>query len=380
MDQEETAALTIVDGNIELKDQLRDYRFRGEELTCMNFLEFMLETYEDSKDSKDEDAGSSNIPVDNNLGSRGPGRPRNTRIPYQEEAGKGKRCRIKRSQGHETLPRIVGKWFCRSDNELERDLFKGSMLMLLKPWRKLNELKIPTESFEDAYKTFISQANEKTHRVVANVQYYYECSDGAKAERKKTSSQDDQTEPDDTNKGNIDIEIDDTEEIEDIYEAATVELREITEEDIERAQIMKTQARDRLYGESAVALGYDLGFFKESDESTKPINTARKMQDDEGEKIRMWEAQLKATTREQINRYGVADITEELTEPRQTTNLVEPAVTTFEDMPARGEQTSAGRDAESSTERLELARLNEDQRRAHDIVEERLKEHMTSES
>jgi len=175
----------------------------------MNFLEFMLETYEDSKDRKDEDVGTSDIPVDNVLESRGPGRPRNIRIPYQEEAGKGKRCRIRRSQGHETLPRIVGKWFCRSDNEFERNLFRGSMLMLLKPWRKLNELKNPTETFEDAYDTFISQANEKTRRVVANIQYYYECSDEAKAERKK-SSQTDHTGPDDINEGNIDIEVDES--------------------------------------------------------------------------------------------------------------------------------------------------------------------------
>ena len=56
--------LTVTEGTIELKDQLRDYKFRGEDLTSMNFLEFMLETYEDSKDNKDEDIGSSNVTVD----------------------------------------------------------------------------------------------------------------------------------------------------------------------------------------------------------------------------------------------------------------------------------------------------------------------------
>ena len=38
------------------------------------------------------------------------------------------------------------------------------------------------ESFEDAYNNFILQADQKTLRVIANIQYFYECSDGAKAE------------------------------------------------------------------------------------------------------------------------------------------------------------------------------------------------------
>ena len=380
VNQEEMATLTVIDGTIELKDQLKDYKFRGEELTCMSLLEFMLETYEDSKDTKKEDIGSSDLPDNELPRSRGPGRPLSTRIPYQDEAGKGKRCRIKRSHGHETLPRIVGKWFCRSDNESEQDLFRGSMLMLLKPWRNLTELKNPTETFEDAYNTFISQANEKSRRVVANVQYYYECLDGAKAERRKTSPRTDQTWPDDINKGNIDIEVDDEEEIEDIYEAVTSEPKAITDDDIERARIMKTLARDRLYAESAVALGYDFGIFDEPDGSTKFTIAARKMQDDEGDRIRTWEAQLRATTREQINKFGVTDITGELNKPRLSMNLVKPAVATITDMLPREEQMSAGHNAQGHTERVELVRLNEDQRRAHDIVEERLKKHITGPS
>ena len=142
------AMLTVVDGSIKLKDQLRDYKYRGEELADMSFLEFMLDTYEDSKDNKEDEPeiGSVYDPIDGASNSRGPGRPLSTRIPYQDEAGKGKRCRIIWSQGHETLPRFVGKWFCRSDNDHEKDLFRGSMLMLLKPWRTLDKLKDPSET------------------------------------------------------------------------------------------------------------------------------------------------------------------------------------------------------------------------------------------
>jgi len=156
-----------VDGTIELKDQLRDYKFRGEELTTMNFLDFMLDTYEDSKDNKgDESAvGLVNNPAEDAPKSRGPGRPPSACIPYQDEVAKGKHCRIRRSQGHETLSRFIGKLFCRSDNDHDRDLFRGSMLMLLKPWRNLHQLKGPMETFETAFDNFISQADEKAHRV-----------------------------------------------------------------------------------------------------------------------------------------------------------------------------------------------------------------------
>jgi hypothetical protein len=145
----------------------------------MNFFEFMLNTYEDSKESK-HDTGSSENQADGAPKMRG--RPCSTRIPYQDRAGKGKHCRIQRSQDHETLPRFVGKWFCRSDTNNERDLFRASMLMLLKPWRDLNNLKSDMETFENTYDLFYMETNEKCHQVIANVQYYFECSDGAKAE------------------------------------------------------------------------------------------------------------------------------------------------------------------------------------------------------
>ena len=375
--QEETAMLTVVDGTIELKDQLRDYKFRGEELTSMSFLEFMLETYEDSKDHKEDESVIGTLDTENAPRPRGPGRPLSTRIPYQDGAGKGKRCRIKRSQGHETLPKFAGKWFCRSDNDHERDLFRGSMLLLLKPWRDLHELKGATETFENAFDRFISQADEKARRVVANVQYYFECSDGAKAERKKKNAE--QGTPN-NDEANADIDINDGDDIEDMYAAIGSEYEEITEDSIDRARVMRTLARERLYGESAVALGYDFGFFDDAEVNTEYGNTARKMQPAEGGNIRTWAAQLKATTREQINAFATTDAEE------MNVDLFIPPVesmgTGSPDIQLRlqGEQMPTGHLVSVDTERTELARLNEEQRRAHDIIEERLREHITSES
>jgi hypothetical protein len=190
--QKDMALLTLVDGSVELRDQLKDYQYRGEELESMNFLDFMLETYEVAREEKEVQVVIE-ASLDENLHTRPLGRPPSIRIPYQDVGGKGKRCRIIRQAGHETLPRFVGRWFCRSDDDFEKDLFRASILMLLKPWRLLHELKDSMETFENAFEMFMLFADDKCKRVVTNIDYYYECSDGAKVERMKAQTNDTQT-------------------------------------------------------------------------------------------------------------------------------------------------------------------------------------------
>ncbi len=369
--------LTLVDGSVELKDQLKDYKFRGEELGSMNFLEFMLDTYEVARESKEEENRAIKTPLDKILKSRGPGRPPSTRIPYQDGAGKGKSCQIIWQQGHETLPRFVGKWFCRSDNDSERDLFRASMLMLLKPWRKLHELKSTTETFENAFENFMSQMNERCKRVVENVQYYYCCSDGVKAERVKarTSTQVDLAEPPNFSRGDLD----DIDMEGEVREGQATMMEKIMNDDIERALLMRMHAREQLYGESAVALEYDIGFFNEDDIGITYENTARKVQPEEGEQIRTWEKQLKEFTQEQIKNFRMIRLTEEADEPGSSILLAGPAVAMTLGIQCQGDLPQSDHDMEIHIERHEVASLKEEQRRAHDIIEERLKEHITSE-
>ena len=372
--------LTVSDEGVELKDQLRDYKFRGDGLAHINFLEFMLDTYEGS--TKDNGEGEDNEHIQNAAKetlpqNRGPGRPLNTRIPYQNEAGKGKRCRILRSQGHETLPRFVGKWFSRFDEENGKDLYRASMLMLLKPWRNLHQLKNITDTFENAYEQFISHADQKSLRIITNIQYYYECSDGAKQERNK-SRENPQLEHAATDENDFNMDIDDTREMEEIQDGFV--FNEITDEDIERARLMKTHARERLYGEIAVNLGYDTGFFEEIHQDFPFTFTARKMQPDEGEKIRTWETQLKSTTREQIKNFGTVDINNEQTEVQPSVMQMNSVDTAPEVQTQKEDQPLPDHFNQQFIGRLELSKLNEEQRRAHDIIEETLVKHMTSES
>lgn len=310
------------------------------------------------------------------------GRPLSTRIPYLDEAKKGKRARVERSKGHETLPRIVGRWFCRNDNESEKEMHRASMLLLLKPWRNIQELKGAVETFEDAYSRFIMQADDKIHRVIANIQYYYECSDGAKADREKATAdvQAHAEGPEGIGTPGFEIEGDDG-DIDEIQAAIALE-EEITEDDIERAWLMRNDARERLYGENAVNLAYDVGFFQEAEQDTQSSKTARAMQPNEAEKITAWESQLKAVAREQLNEFGIINITENAGEVGPSigeANVLQSAGIrpTVPDIQQRME--SAPDHVGGCVERVELAKLNEEQRRAHDIIEEKLKEHLASE-
>lgn len=362
--------ITLVNGSVELKDQLRDYEFRGKQLEPMGFLDFILETYETANESKEDEAGGhTEVLTDDATEVRGPGRPRSTRIAYQKEAGKPKMncCWIVRQPGHETLPRIVGKWFSRSDNDSETEFFKASMLMLLKPWRRLHELKTDGDTFEIAFEAFMSQANEKCHRVVANVQYYYECFDGAKREREKVRSS---TQVDQAESVDIGIGID--------YEEVNRETVrvEIVDEDIERVLLMRTLPRERLYAQAAVGVGYDVGFFKDDEMGVICGGTARRLQADEGDKIKGWELELKAATWAQIKINGTTNTTEEpgpCVSPVGQTGVTKPGVQ------RQGNQKLAQSVEESHTRRHYLAILNEEQQRAHDIIEERLKDHIKSE-
>lgn len=80
-----------------------------------------------------------------------------------------------------------------------------------------------------------------------------------------------------------------------------------------------------------------------------------------------------AQPNEQLKQTGVINITEERDEPRPSIRSVEGMSIATPEIQSRGDQV-VGNDV-----RAALAQLNEEQQRAHDIVEEWLKEHIASE-
>jgi len=88
------------EGSLCLCDQIRDYIDRGDALQEFSFFDYFLNTY-DSHDNKPESLK---------------GKHHNIRIHYKPDTGKDGRCRIIRSEGHETMPRFTGEWFPRRDD------------------------------------------------------------------------------------------------------------------------------------------------------------------------------------------------------------------------------------------------------------------------
>jgi len=231
------------------------------------------------------------------------------------------------------------------------------LLMLPKPWRKLHELKSDLETFETAFDRFMLQANKKIHRVVTNVQFYHECSDAAKAARDNPQTNIQL----DANEVGMSYTNNQGEVAEEYSEVGTAD-KYITDEDMEMVLLMRTNPRECLYREAAVAMGYEI--------------KARKMPK-EGDTIQMWETQVKEVTRKQINQFGMIHISKKADkrETRSTTvGLTEGANSVMATCIQSAHQTLAGVTQNSCVERHELARLNKEQRRAHDMIEECLKE------
>ena len=133
-------------------------------------------------------------------------------------------------------------------------------------------------------------------------------------------------------------------------------------------------------GESAVWLGYDAGFFKDVEPSTGSTRLARAMKSDEVEKITAWEKQLKAITHEQMNEFGTINIADELNEVGSLIAHADPVETAemTHDIRATVPEVHQQGGGEGVT-RVELAKLNEQQQRVHDIIGEKLKEHLAGE-
>ena len=145
-----------------IKDDLKDYVDRGVALEHYSLLDFFLNTY----DSEELVATESTR-----------GRPPNGRVPYMENTGHGKKSRVIKSKGHETMPNFAGPWFPRNDVAELADFYCASMLALLQPWRDIAELKGVDETFKHAFDKFMNAAGSATKDIVANIQYPHECSD-----------------------------------------------------------------------------------------------------------------------------------------------------------------------------------------------------------
>ncbi|RDB17999.1 ATP-dependent DNA helicase RRM3 [Hypsizygus marmoreus] len=352
--------VVVEDGELRVKDQVKDYRYRGEALLDSNYLDFFLNTYEGRLDSHSDTSGETTTQ-----------RTISERVPYQLEAEKGTRCRIIRGAGHETLPNFIGQWFPRSDEPSLREFYCASMLFLLKPWNSLGDLKSGHPSFEAAFNQFMGQAPTRIHRIVDNIQFYYESSDSAKRraeeEHQRTGGA---------------VDVDEHLDIEPFSEATEDNMpSEITEQDIECARQQAESAREVHFGQVAVNTAIDVGIFHEDQPQTVYKQIAATAHRDDERQYQDWAKMLKAVTRngpilEHDETLPTPTTTEANHQPMTIPAYVPIADTSAAVLPVQEPTTDISR----RITRDRLAILNVDQRRAYQIVENQILARLRGES
>ena len=162
---DDLVTLEMVQGQLQIKDRAQEYIDRGDLLENWLYLDFFLGTY-DGPPLKDCQSHR--------------GRTPNTRVPYREGSNLQGCCHIIRSPGHKTMPYFLGQWFPKREEENSNGLFEASMLALLKPWRKITDLKQEIQSFREALDMFVTNAPAETCWIIRNVQFFHECSDSVR--------------------------------------------------------------------------------------------------------------------------------------------------------------------------------------------------------
>jgi hypothetical protein len=333
------------DGKLKMKDQLRDYQVRGDKLAGYNFLDFALDTYE-----------GDNLPE--NVEKVGKGRPRSDRIPYRDDAGKKNKVRIIRQAGHETMPHFVGQWFPRNNVAEEREMYCASMLALLKPWREIYLLKEGYATFDAAFREFEKDATQRQKRIMENIQYYHECLSKAREDRE---GWEEGISTANAMRGE-DGQTDETLGVDD--EGLETEGGQWSEEAIEKARDDATNLKELLFGKQAVYLATKAGFFDENTPNPSFGAMPRTATEDEQGLYQAWQKQLKHYCPED----GYQEVTniEPTTKPCVVLDMG-PSTTTEAGIIHGG--IGGTEDLRSRISRDRLSILNEEQLRAHTIIE-----------
>ena len=146
---------------------------RGDTLGNYNVIEFFVDTYETNLTSRDLSAEHRSR---KRAGGPTLGRPRHEHVPYLPEHPKsGNKQRVIHPRGHNNLPNFIGRYFPPRDDPDQYQFYCASMLMLLKPWRKVdNDLKKTSQTWEAAFDEFITGASKETINILSGIQYYHQ--------------------------------------------------------------------------------------------------------------------------------------------------------------------------------------------------------------
>ncbi|KAK0436979.1 uncharacterized protein EV420DRAFT_1487302 [Desarmillaria tabescens] len=254
----------------------------------------------------------------------------------------------------------TGTWFPRSNRHDCREYYCASMLALFMPWRSMKDLKNEGEHFEDAWHRFSVNLTPKQVDAIKNIQYFHEASDHAHRDKSSTAS------------GallNLDNEQCPSQD-DSILWGGEGELEggyghsEYTEADIKIAETLRHPMREVQFRINAMERAVDCGIFNMPTVYTALPAVAPIADADDILQFWEWNKLLKSITRdkEKDRRHGTEDRRAELlwTMEHLHSEVSEPGGS--RDVPKRQLQ---GRPL--------LQLLNEEQKRAHDIIESHLK-------
>jgi hypothetical protein len=361
---------------VELRDQLRDYQYRGDGLQSMSLYDFILNTYEDSWQEEDMNIDTFN--------EKKCGRPRKTRHPYLSGADKPNKSRVERSPGHELVARFIGKWFPRNNSaEGNNNLYHASILLFLQPWRDIRDVKKSGETFHGNYTKLLETASEKQKNMIENIQYYHDCWDVAQKrrdamrqgkifklfdyERESMPSVDDEDE----------MDSDDPHTTQ--KQTTSTVIVKVTEEKIEAARLEQRKPCDRVFATQAMQLAQAANIFANQYQPTlpRPLQSGaflRRATADDMNVFASWQGILKDITRKQMDEEGETNIRR--LHLYSTTDDLKPSMR-IED--GKGKSSQKNKEGEKDVSlnsrvslRPKMEALNADQRTAHDIIEQQM--------
>ena len=223
------------------------------------------------------------------------------------------------------------------------------MLLLLKPWRSISTDLLGTHTtWADSFSHFMLGASSRIKNIITNIQYFHECSDGAK------------NQTDYSTQGGII-----TQRQTDVQQQQVVENteeKELSEWDVEHAKASRVSSHLENFGFDALAIARASGIF-----TTLPVETvyrqgAQKAATDDLVQFLEWDQELTSIVRTQDESVFHRSVANHL--PSRPSQSVSEAVLTV-DTPRI-----------SPSIRPELAILNTEQRRVHNIVEDNLLCHL----
>ena len=269
----------MVEGKLQVKDQIKEYIDRGEALENWSYLDFFLGTYEGKT-------------LPERTSARG--RPPSSRVPYRDGSGREGRCRIVRASNHETMPYFPGPWFPKRDPCNENGIFEACMLTLFKPWRTLASIKDEHDSFRSALDVFLSTAPSHVHNTIQNIEFFHECCDRAETRRSTDEEIINSATYDDTDAAET-LNDTDRDDIPHNNDATTENTFEdlISEEDIMRAVDRPFCASELLYADTAISVGRDTGALQDNTSDVPYKTPSANATPQQVDHFRVWESALR---------------------------------------------------------------------------------------